>query len=618
MENPSHRFVSVHVTTDNDPIIARTDDEQASWLLEHLPRLRPALLVLLAFMAFGSACGYGLLHGWDDTIYVTNNVSRLSFSVSNIGYWLTHDCASCYLPLTMFSYMFDYAVWELNAVGYHLQNLVWHCVAVLALYGCFRTLRMNSWVALFCAAMFAVHPQRVESVVWISERKDVMCAAFYALAALVYLRDRARNRYPWRAIPLFLCALLSKSMAVTLPAVLVVYEVARAARVEPMRLLRNLWCYALLAVACVPVAVHFQSVPGDATTRAHQLFTAFHNLWWYALKTFVPAALRPIHPRLEVHAVLVLALIAASVLTLVTSVYLFRAQREIFLRVVAPCLTAYALALAPVSGIVPLGFTDFSDRYSYIPSAFLWMLVGLGITALLHQPSTAAKISRLRGFLAFVACVAVLASALHTTAYATAWRDIHTLHATSCAVKPANVFSLGQLGDIELENGEFMRVGAIGQRLLRADRTWMTSEARERAQNKGRYLVGIAAHSAGDTTAALEHLEPIIPLLDTTIFHIPTNNVAVWGVLADCYLRTGQMDKALAAYDSIVQRVPTGDYQAPFYRGVKAQVLDQPAEALRYFRQAASLRPDIPLIQINIQRCQAALANRPREKPNAP
>ena len=182
-------------------------------------------LILLVCFIYSYSWKFEIFDDWDDHVYILNN-RYLSMSWSNILYWFTHDCVGVYLPITMLSYMVDYSIWGFNSFGYHLQNIFWHIVTVLAVYNCFRLFKIKSWIVFFLCLIFAVHPQRVETVVWLSERKDVLCAAFYFLSIYFYIRNK-NKRFSIIAYLFFILSILSKPMAVSLPIVLLLYEFYR-------------------------------------------------------------------------------------------------------------------------------------------------------------------------------------------------------------------------------------------------------------------------------------------------------------------------------------------------------------------------------------------------------
>ena len=577
-------------------------------------RAVPGLLLAAVVLTFAASATHPLLHGWDDNVYVTHNADRLAFSLRNIAYWFTHDCVACYLPLTMFSYMVDHAVWGLNAFGYHLQNMVWHAVAAIGLYACCRRLGLRWGIALAVAWLFAVHPQRVESVVWISERKDVLCAAFFFLALNAYLRDRNRGHWPWAAFALFLCAMLSKSMAITLPAVLLIVEMryifsrsSESGGQTPVgstlwrAVVHRQWPFWVVSVVFVPITIAFQSVPHSETTWFRQTGVAFHNLFWYAGKTLAPSRLCPIYPKIEFSPAHVFFLIALCVGLAALAIRGWPRHRELLVRTVIPFAACYAATLSPVSGLLPLGYVDMSDRYSYIPSAFLLLGLGLSfqyLTTRIPWPTPATR--------AVAALVMLTGGAfmLQSVAYAKLWSNIRTLTKAACGRENANVFALGQLGDIEIDEGNMAEALVLGGRLAAAQRSWMTPEARGRTLHRGLYLQGFALYAFGKHAEALAIFEAIRPTLATTVYHEPTNNAAVWAMMADCYLERGEKKKALSCYDALLETVIPGSFEDHFYRGLKAVHSGNVIAGSHHFEQALALRPEHQLARANLAECR--------------
>jgi tetratricopeptide (TPR) repeat protein len=573
-----------------------------------------AALVVAATFLFVPTLGFGLLHGWDDNLYISNNTARLTLSPANLAYWFTHAGAACYLPLTMISYMVDYAFWGLNALGYRLQNLLWHAVATVAFYAFLRSLRLRALPAFLAALLWAIHPQRVESVVWVSERKDVLCAAFTLLALLAYVRSLARGRWPWLALGVFLCAMLSKSMAVSLPVILVAVEWQRFVSLHGLQWPeRSAWRpalgrvlpFALISLAFVPVTIFFQVIPADDTTRGHQIGVAVHNLFWYGLRTFVPGRLCPIYPRLEFSGLRVLLLGVAGLASAAVLIRLWRRRPTATAGVVLPALAAYAAALAPVSGIVPLGFVDFSDRYSYIPSMFLWALAAATLQDLLKRFAAGGG-QRARTLCLAGAVTLALAYATMSIVTARLWRDIETLNRAACDRDPANVFALGQLGNILLDAESFEEVLVVGDRLAATTGTWMTPAARQRGLLRGLYLRGFALFRLDQVEGAMRAFEAIAPHLEDTVFHEPTNNTAVYAMMAEGYLQRGDQAKALACYTAILGRVPAGSFEWHFYSAVRSLQSGDIAAAQTHFRDADRLKPGNPLVRQNLLRLGAA------------
>ena len=174
---------------------------------------------------------WGQFLEWDDYAHVTQNPAIRSLSFTNLWRMFTEPAAKLYCPFTWLSFALDYQIWGRDPFGYHLTNLVLHAAnTVLVLALVFRLLRDRSTharpVALLTAAIFGVHPLRVESVAWVTERKDVLFCFFYLAALLVYVRwvvHGKRSAY-WACLLLFIGSALAKSTAITFPLALILID----------------------------------------------------------------------------------------------------------------------------------------------------------------------------------------------------------------------------------------------------------------------------------------------------------------------------------------------------------------------------------------------------------
>jgi len=219
----------------------------------HSRWISPALTALVVVAAFSPALPGGFQQ-WDDVVLLVDNPAYRGLGWSNLKWMFTTNLMGHYMPLTWITYGLDYILWGLDPFGYHLTSLALHAANTTLVYVVALRLFRAVWGrvlgdgadslrigAALTALLFGVHPLRVESVVWITERLDLVCGFFYLLAILMYLRGveaestdvRQSRRYYWAAVGMFVLALLSKSMAVTLPVVLLVLDVYPLRRLRP-------------------------------------------------------------------------------------------------------------------------------------------------------------------------------------------------------------------------------------------------------------------------------------------------------------------------------------------------------------------------------------------------
>jgi protein O-mannosyl-transferase len=304
----------------------------------------------------------------------------------------------------------DYLAWGLNPRGYHLTNVLLHSAnAMVAYLIALRLLRAarspnTSWElpawrvgAAFAALLFALHPLRVESVAWITERRDVLSGLFYLLATLAYLRDAEASvehgvqRRPWYWVSLgcFVLALLSKAITVTLPVVLIVLDL------YPLRLLGGeaggWWSprsrrrlvekvpFVAASVAVILVALVAARSGANLLTVAafgvvDRLAVSVYGLTFYLWKTVAPIELSPFYAMKDPLAPFAVPfVVSALVVVLITALALLGRRR-------CPALGAvwiiYIVTLLPVSGVFQNGPQIAADRYTYLPSLPWAVLAG--------------------------------------------------------------------------------------------------------------------------------------------------------------------------------------------------------------------------------------------------
>ena len=184
------------------------------------------LLAAIIWFVFGQTIRFPFVD-FDDPHYIYENpeITR-GLSVHGIAWAFTHVVGGNWHPLTTISHMLDCQLFGLNAGGHHFTNVLLHTIAVLLLFLVLRDMTVSLWRSAFVAAIFAIHPLRAESVVWIAERKDVLSAVFFMLTLLAYVRYTRKptlGRYVMMSI-LFACGLMSKPMLVTVPIVLMLLD----------------------------------------------------------------------------------------------------------------------------------------------------------------------------------------------------------------------------------------------------------------------------------------------------------------------------------------------------------------------------------------------------------
>lgn len=369
---------------------------------------------------------------WDDPAYIIDNPYIRTLNADLLVKAFATTLVGNWHPATVVSYALDYALWGLNPAGYHLTNSVLHSAnaGLVALL----TVRVASAVSgygmtalasgLLSGLVFGFHPVHVESVAWVSERKDVLGALFFLLSVLSYLgyaRSSSRSSYA-ASIGLFALGLMSKPMVVSLPLVLIVLDMYPLRRLDggwQRRLLEKTPFFILsLFSAALTLWAQKGAMASVADIGLHgRLLTALKAYTFYMGKMIAPVGLLPLYPHpVEVRAMSAEYIFPAAVFLSITllSVYAFRRNRAF-----AAVWLYYVLTLLPVSGLVQAGVQAAADRYAYLPSVAPTMLASFaaahfcaGLKRPVHFYSASAAV-----FFA-LAVLAALASAQISV-----WRD---------------------------------------------------------------------------------------------------------------------------------------------------------------------------------------------------
>jgi Tfp pilus assembly protein PilF len=384
--------------------------------------LLAAALFLGAILPFLPTLPFGFVGPWDDSNYIVQNPWLGNLSLERILRAFLQPYYFNYHPLTILTYQLEYAVWGPWAPGFRTVNFIIHAATTVALLWMLRQFGSATFPSVILALFFAIHPLRVESVVWVSERKDVLCALFYVLAlgcwrrSLLWESSAGERRWLGLAVACTCLALLSKAMAVSLPLVFLAHDATFARE----RLRRRLPLYLLLialgvAFSYLNLVAQRGAIHVGASLQDRLLTAAFAPIH-YIYTTVLPIKLSAIYPMTDRPTLAVWGKVAAgfSVVGGLCLLLIFARQspRAFF------SLLASAIALGPVSGIVGVGSAWAADRYSLIPTALL-LIAFVG-------PLDRALRARQR-FVLLCAVVILLGLASITIAEGQRWRSPLTL-----------------------------------------------------------------------------------------------------------------------------------------------------------------------------------------------
>jgi Flp pilus assembly protein TadD len=451
-------------------------------------------LVLLTIAVFSPVLGAGYVV-LDDRQYVAENpVVRDGLTAAGIRWAFTTVEAANWHPLTWLSLMADVSAFGNSPAAHHAVNLAIHAAGALFLYFALHAMTGAFWRSAFVAALFAVHPLHVESVAWISERKDVLSGAFWMLALWGYARYPARRtpaRYAAVAVP-FALGLLSKPMVVTLPFALLLLDVWPLRRWMPgeggfLRLLYEKAPLLLLSLASCLVTVYAQRQGGamghlEDIAFPARLGNAILAYAGYLGKSAWPAGLSVFYPHPGNAYSLPLAAGAALLLLLLSAGALFTVGRKPWLAV---GWFWFLGTLVPVIGIVQVGMQAMSDRYMYIP------LVGLAVAVAWEAASRFPGTGRGPTALAALSVAVLAALGLAARAQAACWKDSGTLLEQALRVDPDNWFAEHSLGIALAGEGRYAAAAGHFRKALRIRPNSLTMNG-----------LGAALWGEGDTEGA--------------------------------------------------------------------------------------------------------------------
>lgn len=407
----------------------------------------PALVLALATVAaFSPTLTADFIH-YDDPDYIFNNPLIASgLTPETLVNVFTRAHAGNWHPLTWLSHALDKALFGPAPFGHHLVNVLIHAANAVLAFALFVRFPLPTWAAFFAAGLFALHPLRVESVAWVSERKDLLCGFFYLAACVRYMnRIQAGKKGLGPAALLFGgLALASKPAAVTLPAALVLLDLWPLGRAErPLRLVWEKRTVLLLCLGTGLIALITQSGAGatanlDQTPILFRLGNAVVQVFVYFGQTLYPANLAT--PRGMPTALDPLGLGPAGVVLAALGLagLLWAAWRG---RNAFPAalfgLAWFLLLLSPMIGLVQVGLQAGADRYTYLPSLGL----GLAACAALARLDPPGRVAKTAG----AGLCLLLGLATFTQCFV--WRDSETLFRTATLAVRDNALAYGLLGD---------------------------------------------------------------------------------------------------------------------------------------------------------------------------
>jgi tetratricopeptide (TPR) repeat protein len=565
------------------------------------------LLVTVTIFAYRPAWNGGFL--WDDDDYIIKN-DLLTASDGLRRIWFSLDSPSQYFPLVYTTFRLERAIWGLHPSGYHWINLLLHVANALLVWRLLARLNVpGAWLA---GAIFALHPVQVESVAWITERKNVLMGFFFLLTLLAWIAfidERTKRPWPFYGLALvfYLLALSAKSTACTLPAALLLILWLQKRRINTRRLIQIL-PFVILGIGMGLLTVWWERYHQGTSrglfaflTPIERILVASRAVWFYLSKLMWPSNLIFIYPRWNIspeHPLDYTWLLAGIVFS--AAIYFLRRYVGRSVEVAAAFFVA---TLSPVLGFIMLftfRYTFVADHYQYLACIGPIALFSAGVVSL------AGVFKQYRAFILSAALVVVATLAALTWRQATMYGNIETLWRTTLARNPECWMAHTNLGIVLLQKGQLDEGIAQYRATLEMQPDSWDAE----------YNLGTALVAKGNVDEAILHCERAVAMqpndpdgqvslgnallekkrIDEAIIHYQ-KAVAIWPdhflarySLGQAFLEKGELDTAIAhCRAALLIRPDDADCHT-----VLAAALDEKgetAEAIRHYEKALKIFP---------------------------
>ena len=565
----------------------------------------------------------------DDTGYVTHNPVVAGGLTGDTIKWAftTIDCFY-WQPVTWLSHMADVQLYGMNPRGHHLTNVALHIIASLLVLCFFCRLTGKLWHSAFVAFLFALHPQSVESVAWVAERKDVLSAVFWFLSLIIYVEFTVRRKPYLYVLSLcsFMLGIMSKPMVVTLPAIMLLLDFwplgrfrclspglpvrERLDRVLPVILEKLPFIACSLFSAAITIYGHNQA---GGLRNLHELpvelrlENALVSYVSYIAKVFLPIDLAVLYPFPEYIALwkVIGSLLVLGFITVIA--VLTRRSQPYF----AVGWFWFVLTLVPVIGLLQTGEQSMADRFSYIPRVGLFVMAAWGVSELTKG------LRNRRAIIVITACLVIAASTALTWRQLGYWRDNISLFQRTLQFTTGNYtihnnlgLALAEQGDLQSaieEYQESIRIkpnfafphNNLGLALSKqgkldaAIREYREALLIDPAYANAHNNLGIALAGQGDLDGAIRKYRDAL--------RISPKNADAHYNLGLAYAGKGDFDSAIIEYNEALRITPY-DSDVHINLGTAYAGKGQLDMAIEKFQKALQLNPDNKNAQGNLQR----------------
>jgi tetratricopeptide (TPR) repeat protein len=523
-------------------------------------------LAVSAFLVFWQVRNFDFVD-YDDDVYVFDNPHVLNgLTADTVSWAVTTGYGAFWHPLTWLSLILDGQFYGSNPAGFHLTNLFLHIINTLLLFMVLKKMTGGLWQSAFVAALFALHPLHVESVAWISERKDVLSTFFWLLTMLAYaqyVKKPGAARY-LLVLLIFALGLMAKPMLVTLPFVFLLLDYWPFERKISRRVLAEKIPFIVLSIAASVVAFFAQHSSGSissftALPLKFRIGNALISYLIYIEKMFFPAGLSPFYPHPVENISVFYAIISAVFLLLVTIAVIRFAKNH---RYLVTGWFWYLGTLIPVLGIIQVGNHAMADRYTYITLTGLFIIIAWGVPELFAKKT-------ILGVLMIIVLTTLGIFAHRQTGF---WKNSFALFSHANNVTQNNYVAYNNLGSAYARLGNYTEsIKLYSQAIVFKPDYAMAN-----------YNLGIVYDKLSRPNEAIE--------ADSQAIRLKPDYAQVYYNLGVVYDKLNRSDEAIEAYNQAIRI--RSDYAKPHLGlGVVYGKLSRPADAIEAYNQAIRIDP---------------------------
>lgn len=580
-------------------------------------------IALAVWIVFGQALGYGFIN-YDDNKYVYENpVVQEGITWTGFVWALTYGQIGHWHPLTWLSHMLDCQLYGLNACGHHLTSLLFHAATAILLFLVLRQMTGALWRSAFVAMIFAIHPLRVESVVWVAERKDVLSGFFFMLTLGAYVRY-VRQPLSWTryatVVVLFAFGLLSKNMLVTLPFVLLLLDYWPLGRLEHVvpdslspLLVEKIPLFVLSLASCVVTLLAPEKVGNlDRMPFPFRLENSVVSYVVYLQKMIWPAGLAI--PYLTTHLTILKVTISAMLLAVISmGVFAFRKHRYLVVG-----WLWYLGMMVPVIGIVQISYYTHADRYTYLPQ------IGLYILAAWAAAEICSSWRHGRLVLTIIETMIISVLIICARIQVSYWRNTETLFLHAMAVTQNNIIACNKLGSFYSRQGRMTEAMDYYARALQINpdapdvlydlgNAYAMRGDWDNAISNYRHALQVTPdqidilNNLGFALTAKKQFADAVVCFEA-VLKLNPNCVVAHNNLATVLFREQRFDEAVQHYRAAL-RVTPDDSRLYINLGDALVKQGQTAEAVKSYQEALRLKPGDPQITMKLQALGAAISN---------